>query len=414
MSKLVLYGPFSQLLTMNGLPLHGSLKDEELSILQNKAIAVEGGLIKEFGAIDILRSKYPNAHWVEPETQNQVVIPGLVDCHTHICWGGNRVNDYALRVAGKSYLEIAKSGGGIMDTVQQTRQATEEELIEGMLGRLKLHLKRGITTVEVKSGYGLNLKDELKMLRCIKKANQKTPIELVPTFLGAHIKPKDFDGSHSEYLSFLLREVVPIIQKEELAERADIFVEEGAFGIKEARSYTQELKKIGFEMTMHVDQFHSGGSKIAIESECVSADHLEYTEAAAASLFANSSTVAVALPGASLGLGMKFTPARLLLDHNASLAIATDWNPGSAPMGDLITQASILGASEKLTIAETLAAITIRSGYALRKEVGSIKIGQKALFNIFDSNDYRNIFYTQGQLKPTATVIENEILTHEH
>lgn len=405
MNSKTLYGPFEELLILEGLLLHGALKDEELNILKSHGILVENGIVAEIDSFDILLRKYPEAEQPFSSKQKRVALPAFVDCHTHICWGGNRINDYALRVAGKSYLEIAVSGGGISDTVNQTRSASQKELVELILKRVQSHIRRGISTIEIKSGYGLNLEDELKMLRAIKEANKRTPATLIPTFLGAHIKPKDFEGSHSEYLDFLIAKIVPEIKEEGLTNRADIFVEEGAFGIEESREYVRQMKQNGFEMTMHVDQFHPGGSEMAIEEGCVSADHLEFTNDKSCTLFSNSDTVAVALPGASLGLGMQFTPARKLLDAGACLAIATDWNPGSAPIGDLITQASILGASEKLTIAETLAAITFRAAYALRTGAGVIKKGTKAEFAVFETKDYRDIFYQQGQLKPSMTVI---------
>lgn len=406
MNSKVLYGPFTQLLTMEELPLYGSLKDEELQVKRNQGVLVNGGVVSGIDRYDTLAQKYPEAKRKLSDHKKLVALPAFIDCHTHICWGGSRINDYALRVAGKSYLEIAAAGGGIMDTVTATRSASKEELIKGILKRADQHLRRGITTIEVKSGYGLNLNDELKMLECIKEANARTVAELIPTFLGAHIKPKEFNGSHKEYLDFLLREVIPVLRGKELAKRADIFVEEGAFGTEESSEYAENLIELGFDMTMHVDQFHPGGSKIANEAGCVSADHLEFTDDESVEAFNNSRTVAVALPGASLGLGMKFTPARKLLDAGASLAIATDWNPGSAPMGDLITQASLLGASEKLTIAETLAAITYRAAFALRIEAGVIKENNPVAFTVFKTQDFRDIFYQQGQLKPVATIIK--------
>ncbi len=408
MSSKTLYGPFKQLLTMNGLPLKGPLKDEQLEIITNAGIVIQDGKILDLGSYSDLENIHPDSEKKLNNSSDLVVLPSFIDCHTHICWGGNRVNDYSMRVAGKSYLEIAASGGGISDTVTETRKASEDKLVELILDRAKQHLHRGITTIEVKSGYGLNLEDELKMLRAIKKANEKTSVTLIPTFLGAHIKPKDFDGSHAEYLDYLLDEVVPIIAEEKLAARADIFVEEGAFDIDVARIYAKNLKLKGFDITMHVDQFHPGGSKLAIEEGCVSADHLEFTDDESCELFGRSETVAVALPGASLGLGMQFTPCRKLLDNNACVAIATDWNPGSAPMGDLITQAAILGASEKLTIAETLAGITFRAARALRIEGGILRKGDEAAFTVFETDDFRNIFYQQGQLKPSATVMNEQ------
>ena len=412
MPNQTIYGPFKEILTMEGIPLRGPLKDEDLNVITNQAILVEEGVVKETAPLAELSRKYPDAEQELIDSKDLVAIPGLVDCHTHICWGGTRVNDYAMRVAGKSYLEIAAAGGGIMDTVTATREASAEELVEGILKRAARHIASGITTIEVKSGYGLTLEDELKMLRCIRTANEHTPAALIPTFLGAHIKPKDFEGTHSAYLRYLLKEVVPLIQKEELAARADIFVEEGAFGVSESRAYARELISLGFDMTMHVDQFHAGGSVMGVEEGCVSADHLEFTNEEGISAFSNAETVAVALPGASLGLGMQFTPVRKLLDAGACVAIATDWNPGSGPMGDLLTQASILGASEKLSIAETLAAVTVRAARALRIDAGTIEAGKKASIAVFETNDFRNIFYHQGQLRPAFTMIGDECISN--
>lgn len=406
-----LYGPFKQLLTMEGLPLHGPLKDEELSVKTEMGILVnQDGEISEVASYNTLKNEHPDAEKIVFSNENMVALPAFVDCHTHICWGGDRTNDYAMRVAGKSYLDIAKAGGGIMDTVKQTRNATEAELVNVTVERAEKLIKQGIATIEVKSGYGLTPKDELKMLRAIKAASKQVKADLIPTFLGAHIKPRDFDGTHEEYLNMLIEEVVPIIQKENLANRADIFVEEEAFDIEMARDYATKLKNLDFDITMHVDQFNPGPSKMAIEVGSVSADHLEFTDDESVKLFNGSETVAVALPGASLGLGMQYTPCRKLLDNNACLAIATDWNPGSAPMGDLLTQAALVGAAEKLSIAETLAAITFRAAKALRVGEGTIKKGQKAKFTVFPTHDFRTIFYQQGQLKPKYTVIGNDLI----
>ncbi len=413
MSTARLYGPFSQLVTMENVKLHGALADDELQILENAGILLEYGVIKEIDDYSILSEKYERVIRVSPHQQEWIAVPSFVDCHTHICWAGSRVNDYAARVSGKTYLEIAAAGGGIMDTVNATRTSTEEELVEGMLSRVEEHNRRGISIIEVKSGYGLSVADELKMLRAIKSARQQTRALLIPTFLGAHIKPKDYQGSNSDYLKMMLDEVIPVIQEEELAQRADIFVEDGAFNEDEARWYVEELLRRNFEITMHVDQFHSGGAQLANELGCVSADHLEYTDETGIKAFNNSKTTAVALPGASLGLGMQFTPARKIIDAGGCLAIASDWNPGSAPMGDLVTQASILGASEKLTIAETLAGITTRASHALRLDMGTIAVGKEAHFNIYETNDFRNIFYQQGQLKPTGTILGTTYLNHE-
>lgn len=274
----MLYGPFTQCLPMSGLPLHGGLLDEQLSIIEDAGIVIRNGRIVEIGSFESLKEVFPDEQRISISDKKVVALPAFVDCHTHLCWGGNRVHDYALRVAGKSYLEIAETGGGIMDSVRATRAASEEELVAVILNQVQDHLKRGIATIEVKSGYGLSVDDELKMLRAIQTANEQTAAILIPTFLGAHLKPSDFEGSNRDYLEMLIREVVPVIKKEKLAARADIFVEQGAFSIEEAEWYAKEMQDLGFEMTMHVDQFSKGGAELAVSLGCVSADHLEQTQ----------------------------------------------------------------------------------------------------------------------------------------
>ena len=312
---------------------------------------------------------YPEAQSIGAEMVSLkgdfVALPGLIDCHTHICFGGSRAQDYAMRNAGKSYLETAKAGGGIWDTVTQTRKANLEKLVQLTVQRANRHLKDGITTIEVKSGYGLSVAEELKMLRAIKEANSGTFADLIPTCLAAHISPKDFQGTQQDYLKAIAQEVFPVLQAEGLANRIDAFIEDTAFAPEDIQSYFQKAKDLGFDITVHADQFHTGGSQVAVDFGAISADHLEASTIKEIALLAQSDTIAVALPGASMGLGVAYTPARKLLDAGASLAIASDWNPGSAPMGDLLMQASVLGTFEKLSNAEVLAGITSRAAAAL-------------------------------------------------
>lgn len=402
-----LIGPFSQIITLSNLPIKGKIADEELLIIVNGGIIVSTtGHILDVGDFETLRQNNPTL-LLEEITEDNVLIPGFVDCHTHICFGGSRANDYAMRVAGKSYLEIANSGGGIWDSVTQTRAATETELFENTVHRAQKLAKNGVTTIEVKSGYGLNVESEVKILRAIKKAKEyfrrRTNVDIVSTCLAAHMKPKDFEGNQKEYLDTIINELFPLIKAENLTERMDIFVEESAFDIENADYYLMKAKLAGFEITVHADQFSTGGSALAIKHKALSADHLETSGKAEVNLFADSETVAVVLPGASLGLGMNFSPARKLLDAGACVAISTDWNPGSAPMGDLLTQASILSAFEKLSLAETLAGLTFRAAKALGlKDRGILEVGKLADMQAYPCNDYREIFYNQGQLKPIS------------
>ncbi|NML68323.1 imidazolonepropionase [Chryseobacterium sp. RP-3-3] len=394
-----LIGPFKQIVTLANLPLRGKLSDEQIDIVVDGGIVVNDGTIQEIGNFETLKYENQNIN-IETIEGQQIVLPGLVDSHTHICFGGNRANDFAMRNAGKTYLEIAESGGGIWSSVQHTRSASEEELLKTLLERINFLIALGITTIEVKSGYGLDVENELKMLRIIKKAQGQTEAKLVPTCLSAHLKPRDFEGSNQEYLEYILTEILPKVKEEELATRVDIFIEKSAFQPEESKDFLLKTKDLGFDITVHADQFTPGSSRIAVEVGAKSADHLEATIDEDIDFLAKSDTVATALPGASLGLGEKFTPARKLLDAGAIVAIASDWNPGSAPMGNLIIQASILATFEKLTTAEVLAGMTFRAAYALGLEdIGKLEAGKKADFVTFKTDNFQNVLYNQGSLK---------------
>lgn len=406
--NMKLSGPFKQIVTLNHLPLKGKLNDESLEIISNVGILTENGKILEVSDFDLLKQKFPDSE-IDFIDNEQIAIPAFVDAHTHICFGGNRSNDFAMRNAGKTYLEIAESGGGIWSSVQHTRQASEEDLVNGILERVQILLNQGITTIEIKSGYGLNVEQELKMLRAIKKAQENTKATLVPTCLSAHLKPRDFEGSSQEYLNYILDAILPKVKEENLANRVDIFIEKSAFQPEESKNFLLKAKELGFQLTVHADQFTAGSSRIAVEVGANSADHLEATTDEDIGFLANSNTVAIALPGASLGLGEPFTPARKILDKGGILAIATDWNPGSAPMGNLVTQASILATYQKLTTAEVLSAITFRSAFALGLEDrGVLAEGKKADFITYETDNFQNILYHQGSLKPKNIYINGE------
>ncbi|WBX99050.1 imidazolonepropionase [Chryseobacterium gambrini] len=405
-----LIGPFTQVVTLANLPLRGKLSDEQLEIIPDGGILINNDKIEKVGNFEILKSENHNIE-IETVKGEQIVLPAFVDSHTHICFGGNRANDFAMRNAGKTYLEIAESGGGIWSSVQHTRNASEEELLKTLLERIDFLISLGIATIEVKSGYGLDTENELKMLRIIKKAQEQTKATLVPTCLSAHLKPRDFEGSNEEYLHYIVTEILPKVKEEDLAKRVDIFIEKSAFQPEESKKFLLKAKELGFEITVHADQFTPGSSRIAVEVGAKSADHLEATIDDDIEFLAKSDTVATALPGASLGLGEKFTPARKLLDAGAIVAIASDWNPGSAPMGNLITQVSILATFEKLTTAEVLAGMTFRSAFALGLEDrGRLTEGQKADFVTFKTNNFQNILYNQGSLKAENVYIDGKLL----
>jgi len=398
-----LIGPFREILTMQNLPKKGPLSDGQLQVVQDGGIlATKEGYIHEIDSYNNLRRDYPDAT-LDPLDGDWVALPGLIDSHTHLCWGGSRARDYALRVSGVSYQEIAARGGGIRDTVTQTRTATDETLLHSTVTRANQLLVKGITTIEVKSGYGQSVAQELRLLRIIKEAARETKAFIIPTALPAHIIPSDFAERPEAYLDTLYEKFFPMVQSEKLAHRADIFIDEHAYDVSMAQEYAKKVRALGFDLTVHADQFSSGGSKVAAESGAVSADHLEASTPTDMHRLANSDTVATVLPGASLGLGIPFSPARQLLDAGCCLSIASDWNPGSGPMGDLLTQAALLGAYEKLSHAEVLAGITVRAARALRiEDRGSLVKHKLADIAAFSTSDYREILYHQGQMQPEA------------
>jgi len=394
-----LTGPFKQLLTMDHLPDKGHLSDEQLEIIPDAGILHSEGKIIATGSFNQLKEQYSMAsvEWLEGD---YVALPGMIDVHTHICWAGTRANDYAMRMSGKSYLEIEAMGGGIWDTVMKTRLSTMEELADMTEQRASKLLTMGITTIEVKSGYGLSVEQELKILSAIDFANKRSTADLVTTCLAAHILPKDFKGNETEYLQHIIDKLLPEVKKLKLANRVDIFVEKSAFSLQATKIYLQKAKELGFDIVLHGDQFTTGAATLANEINAISIDHLEAANDQEIEILSTGNVIPVVLPGASIGLGEPFAPARKLLDAGTSLVIASDWNPGSAPMGNLLTEAAILGTFEKLTMSEVWAALTCRAANALQKtDRGVLKPGYLSDIIAFKTSDYREILYRQGQLK---------------
>ncbi len=384
---------------MEASPSNGPIKDSQLHIFENVGISISDGKIQAIAPLSDLSGP------LEEIPQPAVALPGFIDAHTHLCFAGSRCHDYAMRLNGIGYEEIAASGGGILDTVRQTRNASLEELTALTSARLLQVAGHGVTTCEVKSGYGLSLESELKILRSIAKASKEQCVSVIPTCLAAHTLPPEFNST-TTYLNYILEHILPIIQAEGLAQRVDIFVDDSAFGVAEAIEYLKKAKHIGFAVCVHADQFSRGGVQVATAVNALSADHLEQSKSADFTAMQKAGVIPIVLPGASLGLGMPFPPARAILDHHLPLVIASDWNPGSGPMGDLLTQAALLGAAQCLTMAETLAAITVRAARALAlTDRGALVSGLRADLALFPCSDYREILYHQGSLKPFATYI---------
>jgi imidazolonepropionase len=397
-----LWGSFKQVITLRNLPKKGAIQDQQLEIIEDAGIIVQDGKILKIDTFEKLASEVAHQKYnIQEVPQKLVVMPAFVDCHTHICFAGNRTNDFAQRIAGKSYLEIAKNGGGIANSVRKTRQATLQELLTDLQIRAKRLLSQGITTCEIKSGYGLSVEHELKMLEAIEHLKNERIIDVVATCLATHICPQEFKEP-LEYVKYILNDLLPIVKQQNLSNRVDIFLEETAFNYDVSRFYLQKAKELGFEIIIHADQFSTEGSKLAVELNALSADHLEASKDAEIQALGKSNVICTVLPGASLGLGMDFAPARKLLDANCCVAISSDWNPGSAPMGDLLTEASILATFQKLSTAEIFAGITFRAANALNLyDRGILAENHKADFIGFSCEDYREILYHQGKLQPS-------------
>ena len=411
-AALTLIGPFREVVTFMDAPLRGPLSEKDLGIIKEGAVVVDSnGSIVEVGDFAALQQMYvATAHCgYFPVQGDQVLLPGFIDAHTHILFAGSRARDYSMRLQGKSYLDIAQAGGGIMETVAATRTATDLDLMASCGRRLKKMRAAGVTTVEVKSSYGLSVLEELRMLRVLSSLKAQPEldfIDIIPTCLAAHINPPDSGPkvSNLDYLQEIATDLLPRIKAEGLAKRVDIFVEDTAFTSDEARGYLRPARRLGFELTVHADQFTPGAAELAVEMKAVSADHLEAITKKGINALAAGSTVATVLPGASLGLGIPMAPARQLLDAGCILAIASDWNPGSAPMGDLLTQASLMGAYQQLNMPETLAGMSFRAAAALgHTDRGRLKKGLLADMQAYNVKDYREILYNQGQLRPVIT-----------
>ena len=382
---------------MANLPERGAISDNSLEIIDDGGVVIEDGKIIEVG--DFLSLSKNNLD-VREITYPCVLLPGFIDSHTHVCHYGNRSDEYAKRNSGISYQQILEEGGGIHNTMNSTSNSTDEQLTDDTLNRLKRHFQEGVLTCEVKSGYAPNLEDEVRMLRIINEIDSSNDIDLIPTCLAAHVTPKKYESS-KKYLDSIVNDLLPIIKEENLSNRVDIFIEEKAFSITEASNFLEKIKN-DFYITAHANQFTSGGLKVGVDNGAVSVDHLEVITDQEIDYLSKSDTTGVVLPGCSLGLGIPFAPARKLLDNNCKVSIASDWNPGSAPMGDLLMQASLLGSTEKLSNAEVLAGITCRAANALSLEDrGSLENGKIADMIGFKTNDFRDILYNQGKLKPS-------------
>jgi imidazolonepropionase len=387
----------SQLVTLAGprRPRAGA-EMSELAIIRDGGMLIRDGQIDRVGPSEEIERKSDGAEIVD--AGGRVVLPGFVDAHTHLVFAGNRLDDFERRIRGENYEQIAKAGGGIWSTVEKTRSATATELFEQAKKHAEWFLKCGTTTVEAKSGYGLTVNDELKILGVMRRFKDDTPLEIVPTFLGAHAVPRGM--STDEYVDLVINEMLPRVASEKLAEFCDVFCERGYFDVAQSRKILSAAKKLGLKLRGHVDQLsNSGGAKLMAELGATTADHLEKTDENGIAALRLAGIQPVLLPGSVYALGSTSYPrAREMILAGLAVVLATDFNPGSSPGPSMAMVLSLACSQMKMSPAEAITASTINAACSLNRDdtIGSLEQRKLANFSIFDCEDYRELAYWFG------------------
>lgn len=403
----------SQLVTLAG-PQRPRVHEElrELSIIEDGAMLVSDGRIAQVGTRSEIEPLIDAACEVV-DASRRVVLPGFVDAHAHPVFAGTRVDEYEQRALGATYQEIAAQGGGIRSTVRRTRAATERELVDSCKRYAEWFLRTGTTTIEAKSGYGLSLEDELKMLRAIRSLNEETPLRYVPTFLGAHDVPDEYRARRADYVSLVIEEMLPQVAEERLAEYCDVFCEERVFTTDESWRILSAAGCHGLGLRIHADQLSlSGGAQLAAELNAATADHLEHTDASGIKALKAAGVQPVLLPASVYALGLTHYPAaREMIEAGLALVLATDFNPGSSPTPAMTMVLSLASTHLKMTPAESLTATTINAAYSLGRgdQLGSLETGKRADFVIHNAADYRELAYFFGLEHAHATYVEGRL-----
>jgi len=394
----------AQLITVSGGPQRGA-ELGRLSIVPDGAVLTKGGAIREVGPTSKLLQKYPDEDRLD--ASSRVVMPGFVDPHTHAIWAGDRAAEFELKLSGKSYLEILQGGGGILSTVRATRQADIEDLITETRTRLWQAFRHGTTTIEVKTGYGLEFETELRMVEALIQLEYEGPWEIVPTFLAAHAIAPEYKDDPQGYVDLICREYLPALLEwwenntyNRRLPYVDVFCETGAFDLEQSRQILTRAKSLGFPLKIHADEFDNlGGASLAVSLGAASADHLVTTSEEDIRALGQSDTVAVGLPGTPFGLAEKdYTPAAKILDANGILSLASDLNPGTTWCENLQMTIALACRYMKLTPAQAIAAATINAAAAvgLADRVGSLEPGKQADLLVLDIPDYRHLGYRYG------------------
>ncbi len=368
----------------------------ELGIIRDGGMLIRDGRIELVGPSDEIEKNAGDAEVIN--ACRKVVLPGFVDAHTHLVFAGNRLDDFERRVRGDTYEQIAKAGGGIWSTVEKTRATSEADLLVQARKHADWFLRCGTTTVESKSGYGLTIDDELKILRVMRRLSHETPLEIVPTFLGAHAVPRKMHAD--QYVDMVVNEMLPRVTSDSLAEFCDVFCEHGYFDIEQSGRILSAAKTLGLKLRIHADQLsNSGAAMLAAELKTTTADHLEKTDEQGIAALKSGGVQPVLLPGSVYALGsMSYPRAREMIEAGLAIVIATDFNPGSSPTPSMPMILSLACTQMKMSPAEAISASTINPAYSLGRgdRIGSLESGKAANFSIFDCDDYRELAYWFG------------------
>jgi len=400
-----------QLLTCSGAAPKRKKDLQELGVIEKGSLASKNGKIVFVGRENELRSQVTESSGcLKIDGRGLTCLPGLVDSHTHLPFAGSREQEFLLRLQGHTYLELAEKGMGIQSSVEKTRKASKKEIVSLCHERLNTMLLHGTTTVEAKSGYGLNLKDEIKQLEALRQADRSHPVDIISTFMGAHEVPKEYKNKKNEYIKLLTQKIIPAVREKNLAEFFDIFCEQGVYSVDESRALIRAGKKAGFKIKIHADEFASqGGAQLAAEEKAVSAEHLIAIDEDGIQRISNSSTAAVLLPGVPFFLMQnKRAPARRLIQSGAAVALATDFNPGSSMTESLFFILQLGVYTMNMSIEEAINAVTLNAAYAVdrHKEIGSLEAGKKTDLILCDAPNYPYLVYHFG-INPVKHVIKN-------
>jgi imidazolonepropionase len=383
----------------------------DLAIITDGGMLVIDGAIVATGPSGEIEKQMPGDAEIVDAT-GRVVLPGFVDAHAHPVFAGNRLDEFEMRARGATYEEIAASGGGIRSTVRKTRAATEEQLLARAIKHAGWFARCGTTTVEAKSGYGLSVEDEIKILRVVRRLNQEIPVEFVPTFLGAHAIPEEFQTAPDRYVSLVVDEMLPRMAAEGLAEFCDIFCEQGYFDLATSRKVLSAARERGLGIRMHADQLTNGaGAELAAELGAITADHLEQTEAPGIAAMKRAGVQPVLLPGSVYSLGKtRYPRAREMIEAGLAVVIATDFNPGSSPTPSMPMVLSLAATQMEMTPAEGITAATINAAYSLKRgeKIGSLEIGKLANFALYDCENYRELAYWFGLSQVHSVYVRGE------